>query len=144
MRTFFIFTASAVLLAAIIVELSTRLWPGNDIALLIVAALALLAQGYLSLRFGTPASTAAKDRETGRKQTGGTNERGSDRGNGRRDRNDGNRKKASDGRSQADSGSQAAPAQRRFEPWVQRSGFVEIHARHCVAAALPSQRKSAQ
>ena len=64
MRTFFIFTASAVLLAAITVELSTRLWPGNDIALLVIAALALLAQGYLSLRFGgsAAASTAAESK----------------------------------------------------------------------------------
>jgi cold shock CspA family protein len=58
MRTFFIFTASAVLLAAIIVELATRLWPGNNIALLVIAALALLAQGYLSLRFGSPAAAS--------------------------------------------------------------------------------------
>ncbi len=61
MRTFFIFTASAVLLAAITVELSARLWPGNDIALLVIAALALLAQGYLSLRFaGAPAGSEQK------------------------------------------------------------------------------------
>jgi len=70
MRTFFIFTASAVLLAAITVELSTRLWPGNNIALLVIAALALLAQGYLSLRFGSaapaPAARAQKsDRDRG-------------------------------------------------------------------------------
>jgi cold shock CspA family protein len=65
MRTFFIFTASAVLLAAIIVELSTRLWPGNDIALLVVAAIALLAQGYLSLRFAGGAVEAPSQPQKG-------------------------------------------------------------------------------
>lgn len=60
MRTFFILAASAVLLAAVVVELSTRLWPGSSIALLIIAAIALLTQGYLSLRLPgvRPAGTA--------------------------------------------------------------------------------------
>ena len=91
MRTFFIFTASAVLLAAIIVELSTRLWPGNDIALLVIAALALLAQGYLSLRFGAPAP--AKGREQNRKagkQKAQERSSGNKQGN-RRDRGDAGR-----------------------------------------------------
>ncbi|MGD8830192.1 MAG: cold shock domain-containing protein [Pseudomonadales bacterium] len=61
MRTFFIFAASALLLAAVTVELSTRLWPGSSLALLIIAAIALLAQGYLSLRLA-PAPVAAGKR----------------------------------------------------------------------------------
>lgn len=69
MRTFFIFTASAVLLAAVIVELSTRLWPGSSIALLVIAALALLAQGYLSLRLIAPkAAQPARDERPARKK----------------------------------------------------------------------------
>ena len=60
MRTLFIFAASALLLAAVTVELSTRLWPGSSLALFIVATLALLAQGYLSLRFAPAAAPAAR------------------------------------------------------------------------------------
>ena len=41
-------------------------------------------------------------------------------------------------------GSQAAPSQRRFEPRARRSDIVGIHARHCVAAAAPSQRQIAR
>lgn len=59
MRTFVIIAASALLLAAIIAELSSRLWPGSELAILIVATLALLVQGYLSLKFA-PATTAPK------------------------------------------------------------------------------------
>ena len=113
MRTFFIFTASAVLLAAIIVELSTRLWPGNDIALLVIAALALLAQGYLSLRFGAPAP--AKTREQSRKTGDQTTQpRASDSRQGnRKTRSDsarnGNRNKGGNDRQRKDTGA-ATPA----------------------------------
>ena len=97
MRTFFIFTASAVLLAAIIVELSTRLWPGNDIALLIVAALALLAQGYLSRRFAIPGSATATA-EKSRNRTDNRKQSDNAAPSGRRDRKNGNRSKERDGR----------------------------------------------
>jgi CspA family cold shock protein len=59
MRTFLVIAASALLLAAIIAELSTRLWPGSTLALLILAALAMLFQGYLSLRYAAPAAATA-------------------------------------------------------------------------------------
>lgn len=59
MRTFFIFSAAAILLAAVTVELSTRLWPGSSLALFIIAALALFAQGYLSLRFAPATASSA-------------------------------------------------------------------------------------
>ena len=62
MRTFFILAASALLLAAVIVELSSRLWPGNSVALLALASLALISQGYLSLRFATPAGASPSAR----------------------------------------------------------------------------------
>ena len=121
MRTFFIFTASAVLLAAITVELSTRLWPGNDIALLVIAAAALIAQGYLSLRFAAPgAAPAQAGRDRNRSRAGGqkTSERDSTRGNrqeGRRERNDSKRNKASDRPARSDrneqpSSQESAPA----------------------------------
>jgi cold shock CspA family protein len=87
MRTFFIFTASAVLLAAIIVELSTRLWPGNNIALLIIAAMALIAQGYLSLRFGSPAraSQPRRDARSERSRKGGAGKDSAGRESSQRD-----------------------------------------------------------
>lgn len=50
MRTFAILAASALLFAAVIVELSSRLWPGSSLPLLFIAATALLIQGYLSIR----------------------------------------------------------------------------------------------
>ena len=59
MRTFFIIAASALLLAAVIVELSSRIWPESPLALLVLAALAMVVQGYLSLRFATPSNAAA-------------------------------------------------------------------------------------
>lgn len=58
MRTFFIIAAGALLLAAVIVELSSRLWPDSTLALLVLAALALVCQGYLSLRLIPAAATS--------------------------------------------------------------------------------------
>lgn len=124
MRTFFIFAASAVLLAAITVELSTRLWPGNDIALLVIATVALIAQGYLSLRFGNPAAPAKQTRERNRGQSG--EQKKSDRGNqrnARRERGDGNRNggdrsKGADKRDRKETGSgnDQEPAQAKAAP----------------------------
>ena len=55
MRTFFIVAACAVLLAAIIVELSFAAVAGQSaLALLVLASLALVFQGYLSLRLARP------------------------------------------------------------------------------------------
>jgi CspA family cold shock protein len=74
MRTFIIIAASALLLAAIIAELSIRLWPGSQLAVLILAALALVMQGYLSLKFA-PSASAAKprsaDNRSARAESGG-------------------------------------------------------------------------
>ena len=66
MRTFFILAASSLLLAAVVTELSTRLWPDARLPLLILAALALLVQGYLSRRLVT-AQPAARDAAPERK-----------------------------------------------------------------------------
>jgi cold shock CspA family protein len=105
MRTFFIFTASAVLLAAIIVELTTRLWPGNDIALLITATLALLAQGYLSLRFGSLRLGTAAEAPASRAQTSGRGKGGSKGADEKKDRGERSRQKpASAQKAQASGG----------------------------------------
>ncbi|HEX7037408.1 MAG TPA: cold shock domain-containing protein [Pseudomonadales bacterium] len=50
MRTLFIAAASALFFAAVVTELSMRLWPGQHLALLILAFLALLVSGLLNLR----------------------------------------------------------------------------------------------
>jgi CspA family cold shock protein len=60
MRTFAILAASSLLFAAVIVELSSRLWPGSSLALLFIAALALLIQGYLSIRLNPAQAVAAQ------------------------------------------------------------------------------------
>jgi len=50
MRTFVILAAGALLLAAAIVEIPSRLWPDSTLALLLIAFVALLAQGWLGSR----------------------------------------------------------------------------------------------
>lgn len=62
MRTLFIAAASALFFAYAITELTTRLWPGNYLALLIIAFLALLVSGLLSLRLAA-AGGGAEGRE---------------------------------------------------------------------------------
>jgi len=130
MRTFFILTASAVLLAAITVELSTRLWPGNDIALLVIAAAALIAQGYLSLRFAVPGATAAQAGQRNRSRSGGqkASERDSARGNrqeGRRERNDSKRSKANDRPARSDNNQKPPAGQESAEAKPAPSGDRE-------------------
>ena len=56
MRTFVILAAGALLFAAAIVELSTRLWPESHLALLLLAVIALLLQGWLGSRLLTTAT----------------------------------------------------------------------------------------
>lgn len=59
MRILLITAASSLLLAAIITELSGRLWPGNAIALLLLCTAALMVQGHLRLRLGRSAPADA-------------------------------------------------------------------------------------
>lgn len=73
MRTLFIAAASALFFAAVITELSMRLWPGQYFALLLVAFVALLLSGLLNLRLaGWLGSTTAG---TGRRDTAGRGQR---------------------------------------------------------------------
>lgn len=70
MRTLVILAAGALLLAAAIVEIPSRLWPDSSLALLLVAFVALLAQGWLGSRLlsgsasptTAPAPTRQRDR----------------------------------------------------------------------------------
>lgn len=94
MRTFAILAASALLFAAVIVELSSRLWPGSSLPLLFIAATALLIQGYLSIRLvpaqgattqpaqrqptsASKSSPRRSDRSQNRPQNNGKRENGS-------------------------------------------------------------------
>ena len=64
MRTLVIVAASALLLAAAIVEIPSRLWADSNLALLIVAAIALFLQGWLGTRIpvGAPMREKAQPR----------------------------------------------------------------------------------
>jgi CspA family cold shock protein len=65
MRTIAILAASALLLAAAIVEIPSRLWADEPLALLAVAFIALFAQGWLGSRVLT--STQSAPAGSGRK-----------------------------------------------------------------------------
>lgn len=59
-RTLIVAAASALLLAAAVTELSSRLWPGNYFALLVLAFIALLVNGLFNIRqLGAPSLFAA-------------------------------------------------------------------------------------
>ena len=50
MRTYIVILASALLLAALVTQLSTRLFPDNELALLLAVFLALAVNGWFNLR----------------------------------------------------------------------------------------------
>ena len=63
MRTIVVAFATAIFFAAVIVELTDRLWPGSQVALLIVATIGLFLSNLLALRLaGRPAAAAAQGR----------------------------------------------------------------------------------
>jgi len=73
MRTFFILAAGALLLAAAIAEIPSRLWPESHLAVLLVAFVALFVQGWLGSRllFSPAAQPAPAERQaTGGKSQG--------------------------------------------------------------------------
>ena len=84
MRTLVIVAASALLLAAAIVEIPSRLWADSHLALLIVAAIALFLQGWLGTRIpiGAPMQEKAQPREPAKSKPAG---RAPARGNGNRE-----------------------------------------------------------
>jgi cold shock CspA family protein len=76
MRTLIIAAASAIFFAAIIVELSSRLWPDSYLALLLVAAIGLFFNGWLNSRLTAAAAPAPAHAQ---KQSGRSRNRGGDR-----------------------------------------------------------------
>lgn len=63
MRTLFIAGAAALFFAAVVTELSMRLWPGNYFALLLLCFVALLLAGLLNLRLAGYFSTQPQARQ---------------------------------------------------------------------------------
>ena len=59
MRTALIAAASAIFFAAVITELSSRLWPGSYLALLTLAAVTLFLHGLLIFKLSAPAASAS-------------------------------------------------------------------------------------
>ena len=94
MRTLFIAGAAALFFAAVVTELSMRLWPGNYFALLVLSFVTLLLAGLLNLRLAgylsprpaarpeRPSGNRQSDRQKGGDKTSADNRRGG-RGNGR-------------------------------------------------------------
>ena len=62
MKTTLVAAASAIFCAAVITELSSRLWPGNYLALLILATVMLFLNGLLNLRLAGTSTQPAPAR----------------------------------------------------------------------------------
>ena len=87
MRTLLIAAASAIFFAAVVTELSTRLWPESYIALLLLATIALFLSGLLNLKLARAAvGTAAVAAAPGRAETEPHSRNREDKGRGSRDR----------------------------------------------------------
>jgi cold shock CspA family protein len=123
MRTLFIAAASALFFAAIVTELSMRLWPDDYVALLVITFVALFVSGTLNLKlaglFGaTRQDTRPRRGNRGQRaqqpaQSREQRARGRDKdGNGRQKDGD-SRPKGGDGRQKGGDGrkSQARPAE---------------------------------
>jgi CspA family cold shock protein len=87
MRTLLIAAASAIFFAAVIVELSSRLWPGSYLALLLVAAIGLFFNGLLNGKLATPtaAPAAARDKPARSRSRGGDRQRSREKSEPRRE-----------------------------------------------------------
>jgi cold shock CspA family protein len=111
MRTLFIAAASALFFAALVTELSMRLWPGSYVALLVLCAIALFVSGTLNLKLAgllgdRPARDAGRSRqrhqrrnqrESGNRERQGRSPRSAERSADRSARKGGNGKPAGDG-----------------------------------------------
>ena len=87
MRTFIIALASALLLAYLVTELFTRIWPGNSLALAALMIVALLINGLFNARLSANSGSNQRNRKPRRE----TNSRNKDS----RNKNAGERKERS-------------------------------------------------
>ncbi len=103
MRTIFIAAASAIFIAAVIVELAGRLWPGSYMALLLVACVGLFFNGLLNGRLASGAAAAApyRTKSARSRNRGGNRRRPQEKSETRREARSGatrdSRSKANDG-----------------------------------------------
>ncbi len=84
MRTIAVALATAVFFAAVVVEISDRLWPGNQVALLIVATIGLFLSNLLAARLAGRSAAGAP----GRRPSSKRDERGQQRRPQRQERPD--------------------------------------------------------
>ena len=97
MRTLLVTAASAIFFAAVIVELSSRLWPGSYLALLLVAAVGLFFNGLLNGKLATRTAPASADSSAGSRNRGRERQRSDDKSRSRRGANSGANQKAQQG-----------------------------------------------
>ncbi len=97
MRTLLVTAASAIFFAAVIVELSSRLWPGSYLALLLVAAVGLFFNGLLNGKLATRTTPAVATSSAGSRNRGRERQRSDDKSRSRRGANSGANQKAQQG-----------------------------------------------
>lgn len=125
MRTFFILAAGALLLAAAIAEIPSRLWPESHLAVLLVAFVALFLQGWLGSRLLF--SPAAQPAATPRQSSGGKQQNRSGGGNRQRDNRSEGQQSGSTKSSAKSSTAGDAPRESGTVKWFNRSkgfGFI--------------------
>ena len=70
MRTFIIALASALLLAYLVTELFTRIWPGNSLALAALMIVALLINGLFNAKLSENGGRNQRNRKPRRENNG--------------------------------------------------------------------------
>lgn len=124
MRTLLIAAASAIFFAAVVTELSTRLWPESYMALLLLATIALFLSGLLNLKLARTAAGAAVPTSA---KPGARPRNRSDQGRGGRDRSQGNGGQQTRKAAQEQPAAPAGPRETGTVKWFNRTkgfGFV--------------------
>ena len=107
MRTLFIAAASALFFAAIVTELSMRLWPDDYVALLVIAFIALFVSGTLNLKLAGLLGANRRDARPERGKRGPA--RGREQHGRGRDKDGNGRQKGGEGRQKGGEGRKSQP-----------------------------------